>query len=74
MNIHILHALLFCNAYVALDCCVLMIFSLLLILFLLILYNCVTYYFDLITYCSLALSVANSTFKLTCANDVCVCV
>jgi len=33
MNIHILLAFLFCNAYVALNYCVLMIFSLLLILF-----------------------------------------
>ena len=69
MNIHILLDLLFSNAYVALNCCVLVIFSLLLILFLLLLCNFLTYYFDLIAYCNLALSVANSTFKLTCVGD-----
>ena len=76
MNIHILLDLLLCNAYVALNYCVLMIFSLSLILFLLILYYYVTYCFDLIAYCNLALSMMNSTFNLTCADggSVNVCV
>ena len=48
MNIHSLLALLFCNAYVALNCGVLTFFSLLFITFLVILCNFVTYFFDLI--------------------------
>ena len=48
MNIHILLAVLFCNAHVALNYCMLMFFSLLFIMFLLILCNFVIYCFDLI--------------------------
>jgi len=76
MNIHILLALLLCNGYVALNYCVLMILSLLSILFLLIVCYFVTYCFDLIACCDLALSMMNSTFSPTCADDgsVNVCV
>jgi hypothetical protein len=55
MNMNILLVLLFCNAYVALNYFVLMIFSLLFIMFLQILCNFVTYYSDLIAY-SIAIS------------------
>ena len=80
MNFHILHVSLFCNAYVALNCYLLMFFSLLFSIFLLILCNFVTYCFDLIARCSSALSTTNSTFNLTCVDNgpvnvyVCVCV
>ena len=50
MNTNTLLVSLFCNAYVALNYCVLMIFSLLFIMFLQILCNFVTYCFDLIAY------------------------
>jgi len=74
MDFHILCISLFCNAYVALNCCVLIFSSLLFIMFLLILCNFVTYCFDLIAQCNSGLSMMNSTFNLTCADDVCVCV
>ena len=52
------------------------------IMFLLILCNFVTCFFDLTAYCNLALFMMYSTFNLTCADDgsvnvhlcVCVCV
>ena len=46
-----------------------MIFSLLFIMCLLILCNFITYCFDLIAYCSLALFMTRSTFNLTCAGN-----
>jgi len=48
MDFHILHVSFFCNAYVALKFGVLMFFSLLFIMFILILCNFVTYCFDCI--------------------------
>jgi len=48
MNINILLVSLYFNAYVALNYCVLMIFTLLFVIFLLLLCNFVTYGFDLI--------------------------
>jgi hypothetical protein len=55
-----------------------MIVPLLFIMFLLILCNFVTYCFDLIAHCNLALFMTNSTLNLTCADNgsvnVCVCV
>jgi len=38
-------------------------------MFLLILCNFVTYWFDLIAYCNLTLFMSNSTFSLTCADN-----
>jgi hypothetical protein len=46
-----------------------MIFSLLFIMFLLILCNFITYCFDLIAYCSLVLFMTNSTFNPTCVGN-----
>jgi len=69
MNIHILLVSLFCNANVVFKYCVLMIFSLLCITFLLISCNFVNYCFDLIAYCNSAVFMTNSTFNSTCADD-----
>jgi hypothetical protein len=76
MNIQILLVALYCNAYVALNYCVLMIFALLFVIFVLLLCNFVTYCFDLIAYCNSAYSMTNSTFNLTCVDNgsVNVCV
>jgi hypothetical protein len=78
MNIHILLVSLFYNAYVSLNYCLLVISSLLFIMFLLILCNFVTYCFELIACRNSSLSMTNSTFSLTCADDgsmaVCVCI
>ena len=72
MNIHILLVSLSCNAYVSFNYCLLMISSLLYIMFLLILCNFVSYCFELFAYCNSALSMMNSTFSLTCADDGCM--
>jgi len=48
MNFHILGVSLFCFSYVALNYGLFIFFSLLFIMFLLVLCNFVTYYFDLI--------------------------
>jgi len=66
---NILGVLLFCNAYVALKYDVLMFFSLLFIMFLLVLCNFVTYCFDLVAYCNSALSTKNSTLSLAYVDD-----
>ena len=79
MTIYILLVSLFCNAYVVLNYCVLMIFFFV-IIFLYMLCNFVTYCFDLKAYCISTLFMVNSTFNPTCSDDgslnvyICVCI
>jgi hypothetical protein len=68
-NIQILLVSVDCNAYVSLNCCVLMIFFFIIYHVLLILCTFLIYCFDLIAYCKSALAMMNSTFNPTCADD-----